>query len=234
MSQISICFKASTLGHTSKQTCPTAGQLKLSSRGAKNRATLANRPPLLFGLIFNALLLALWATGVGCRTVSGLRSPAHGFADDLVLITRSCGDMSRLLEAVAGFCAWSWMRITREKSVITGFDYKERASLSTESILYVGAPLTCLSADEAFAYLGVRASLASRLSPSPPPACEGKIRYRRCLAPCLAIEKEHILSACLEAPSLLPLCPACFPQRMWRVCRDAPVGTNDTGACKAR
>jgi hypothetical protein len=63
--------------------------------------------PLLFGLIFNVLLLALRATGVVCRTVSGLRSPAHGFADDLVLIARSCGDMSRLLEAVAGFCAWS-------------------------------------------------------------------------------------------------------------------------------
>jgi len=125
--------------------------------------------PLLFGLIFNALLLALRATGVGCRTVSGLRSPARGFADDLVLITRSCGDMSRLLEAVAGFCAWSGMRIKREKSVITGFDFKEQASLSTESILYEQAPLTGLSADEAFAYLGVRASLASRLSPSPLP-----------------------------------------------------------------
>jgi hypothetical protein len=155
-----------------------AGQLKLSSRGAKNRVT--NRPPLLFGLIFNALLLALRATLVRFRTVSGLWSPARGFVDDLVLITRSCGDMS-LLEAVAGFCAWSGMRIKREKSVITGFDYKERASLPTESILYEGEPLTGLSADEAFAYLGVRASLASRFSPSPPSACEGKNGTKLCI-----------------------------------------------------
>ncbi len=41
------CFKASTLGHTTQQTCPKAGQLKLSSRGAKNRAT--NRPPYCLG-----------------------------------------------------------------------------------------------------------------------------------------------------------------------------------------
>jgi hypothetical protein len=40
--------------------------------------------PLLFGLIFNSLLLALRATGVAHRTVSGLRTPARGFADDLV------------------------------------------------------------------------------------------------------------------------------------------------------
>jgi hypothetical protein len=72
---------------------------------------------------------------------------------------------------------------------------KERACFFTESILYEGVPLTGLSADKAFAYLGVRASLASRLSPSLPPVCEGKKRYRRCLAPCLTVEKEHILSA---------------------------------------
>ncbi len=87
------------------------------------------------------------------------------------------------------------MRIKGEKSVITGFDYEERASLSTVSILYEGAPLTGLSADEASAYLGVRASLTSRLSPSPPPACEENKRYRQHLAPCQAVEKEHILSA---------------------------------------
>ncbi len=77
-------------------------------------------PPIVWAHL-QCLTPGLQATGVGRRTVSGLLSPARGFADDLVLITRSCGDMSRLLEAVAGFCAWSGMRIKREKSVITGF-----------------------------------------------------------------------------------------------------------------
>ncbi len=39
--------------------------------------------PLLLGLIFNCLLLALRASGVTHRTVSGLRTPACGFVDDL-------------------------------------------------------------------------------------------------------------------------------------------------------
>ena len=46
--------------------------------------------PLLFGLIFNALLLALKATGVGHRTISGLRAPARGFADDLAEAGARC------------------------------------------------------------------------------------------------------------------------------------------------
>jgi hypothetical protein len=95
--------------------------------------------PLLFGLFFNALLLALTATGVGHRTISGLQAPARGFADDLVLTTRSETDMSRLLQVVADFCAWSSMRIKREKSVATGFDFKKGVALSTEGILYAGA-----------------------------------------------------------------------------------------------
>ena len=42
--------------------------------------------PLLFGLICNALQLALKTTGVGHRTITGLRTPASGFADDLVIV----------------------------------------------------------------------------------------------------------------------------------------------------
>ena len=79
--------------------------------------------PLLFEIVFNALLLALKATGVGPRSISGLRASARGFADDLVLVASSAADMSLLLQVVAGFCAWSGssgMRIKREKSVIMG------------------------------------------------------------------------------------------------------------------
>jgi len=154
--------------------------------------------PLLFGLVFNALLLALKATGVGHRTVTGLRAPARGFADDLVIVARSGADMSRLLQVVSDFCAWSGMRIKREKSVITGFDYKAGTNLSTEGILYEGAPLTGLAADEAFTYLGVRASL---VSPSrPQDRAEGK-RRRQCFAPCLTEEKAHILSSSKDVAS---------------------------------
>jgi hypothetical protein len=152
--------------------------------------------PLLFGLFFNALLLALKATGVGHRTISGLRAPARGFADDLVLTTRSAADMSRLLQVVADFCAWSGMRIKREKSVATGFDFKKGVALSTEGILYAGAPLTGLAAHEAFAYLGVRASLVGVVR-SRRQATSGTVaRQRRkgSPAPCLAAEKEHIFA----------------------------------------
>jgi ribonuclease HI len=148
--------------------------------------------PLLFGLVFNALLLALKATGVGHRTVSGLRAPARGFADDLVIVTGSGADMSRLLQVVSDFCAWSGMRIKREKSVATGFDFKSHVALPTEDILYEGAPLTGLAPDEAFAYLGVRASL---VSPSRPSVRAGGTRRRWCRAPCLAAEKLHTQAA---------------------------------------
>ena len=41
--------------------------------------------PLLFSLLFNALLLALKGCRVGVRVVSGICS-ARGFADDITLI----------------------------------------------------------------------------------------------------------------------------------------------------
>ena len=61
----------------------------------------------LFNLIFNSLILALRATCIGHRTVTGLRAPARGFADDLTLITSSEENMTRLLKVVEEFCGWS-------------------------------------------------------------------------------------------------------------------------------
>ena len=142
-------------------------------------------PPLLFGLIFNALLLALKATGIGHRTITGLRTSARGFADDLALVTSSAGGMSRLLQVVADFCEWSGMRIKLEKSVITAYDYKARQELATDEILYKGEPLAHLAADDSFPYLGVRASLVAR-------------RKRGVRAPGLESETEHIFSATRE------------------------------------
>ena len=51
--------------------------------------------PQHFDLVFNCLLLALRATGIASRFMTGLRSPARGFADDLVLCTESAADMNR-------------------------------------------------------------------------------------------------------------------------------------------
>ncbi len=118
--------------------------------------------PLLSGLVFNTLLLALKATGVGHRTITGLRATARGFADDLALVTKSEADMACLLQVVSRFCRWSGMRINDPKSVATGFDFAMGRDLPTDGIQYEGSPLPCLAADEAFAYLGVLASLVSQ------------------------------------------------------------------------
>ncbi len=87
---------------------------------------------------------------MGHSTILSLRGPARGFADDLALVTRLEADMSRLLQVVADFCVWSWMRIKGAKTVATCFDFKNCdfkncVALSTEGILYAGAPLTGLA-----------------------------------------------------------------------------------------
>ena len=160
------------------------------TRGTKQGDKLS---PLLFGLIFNCLLLALRASGVAHRTVSGLRTPARGFADDLVLCTESAEAMGRLLEVVADFCKWSGMRVKLEKSVATAFDFLLRQELSTAGILYRGTPLVHLSASESFPYLGVRASILARTS-----SLSQRRQWRTASSPNLAAEKTHIFSATKE------------------------------------
>ena len=134
---------------------------------------------------------------MGHCTILGIRGPARGFADDLVLVTRSAVGMSHLLQVVADFCAWSGMRIKREKSVTTCFDFQKGVALSPEGILYAGGPLTGLAADEAFAYLGVRTRLVGVVRSRRQAASDSvaKQRRRRRPAPCLAAEKEHIVTA---------------------------------------
>ena len=160
------------------------------SRGAKQGDKLS---PLLFSLIFNCLLLALRATGVAHRTVSGLCTPARGFADDLVLCTESAEGMGRLLEVVADFCHWSGMRVKLEKSVATAFDFLLKQELSTDGILYQGVPLVHLPASESFPYLGVRASILAHTSR------RNQCRtWRTGSSPNLEAEKTHIFSVTKE------------------------------------
>jgi hypothetical protein len=160
------------------------------TRGTKQGDKLS---PLLFGLIFNCLLLALRASGVAHRTISGLRTPARGFADDLVLCTESEEAMARLLGVVADFCRWSGMRVKLEKSVATAFDFLRKQELPTAGILFQGTPLVHLSAGESFPYLGVRASILARTSRR---ARRGT--WRTASTPNLAAEKSHIFSATKE------------------------------------
>ena len=144
------------------------------SRGKRQGDKLS---PLLFSLVFNALLLALKAAGVGHRIITGLRTPARGFADDLTILARSETDMSHLLEIVNKFCAWSGMRVKREKSVISGFDYKAGRSIPTDSIMFDGASLSSLAATDSFPYLGIRASLIGRHNQRPAPCVDDEIKH---------------------------------------------------------
>ena len=86
---------------------------------------------------------------------------------------------------MAEFCAWSGMRIKREKSDITAYDFRTQRELTTDEILYEGQPLVRLAADENFPYLGVRASLVAR-------------KQRGVASPGLVSEKDHILSSTKE------------------------------------
>ena len=156
------------------------------SRGKRQGDKLS---PLLFSLVFNALLLALKAAGVGHRIITGLRTPARGFADDLTILAGSEADMSHLLQVVNKFCAWSGMRVKREKSVISGFDYNTGRSIPTDSIMFDGASLSSLAATDSFPYLGIRASLIGR--------------HNRRPAPCLDDEIKHVFSTTRDSIRLI-------------------------------
>ena len=154
-------------------------------RGTKQGDILS---PTLFNLFFNALLIGLRQSGVGFRSVSGLRANSRGFADDVAISTATPAGMMRLLEVVSKFCSWSGMRVKLKKTVITAFDYKKRTDLPTDGIRYNGVALVSLPAHESFRYLGVRASLAGR---------KGSV------GPGTADEVLHVLSSTKELTRLL-------------------------------
>jgi hypothetical protein len=129
------------------------------TRGTKLGGKLS---PLLLYLICNCLLVALRTTGGGAPPIDRIEDAARGFADDLVLCTESAEDMNRLLAVVSRFCSWSGMKVKLEKSVASAFDFVRKRELSTRDILYQGAPLVHLPADENFCYLGVCASILAR------------------------------------------------------------------------
>jgi hypothetical protein len=115
--------------------------------------------------------------------------------DDLVLCTESDAGLNRLLIVVADFCRWSGIRVKLEKTVATAFDFLRRQELSSDGVLYQGAPLVDLPAGESFPYLGVRASILGRTSPR----SRGR-QWRVGSSPHLEAEKTHIFSIWEFAP----------------------------------
>ena len=126
------------------------------TRGTKQGDGLS---PLLFSLIFNYLLHALAATGVGHKSTTGLRTPSRAFADDVALVTTSTQDTSALLQVITKFCGWSGMRLNASKSEISAWDFKLNSEPDVSLVTVNGQPLPRLPPTKAFRYLGFRFSL---------------------------------------------------------------------------
>ena len=133
----------------------TTAEVSLT-RGAKQGDTLS---PLLFSLLFNPLLLALEAAGLGQVTLTGLRTAVRAFADDATLTTKCVEDMQVLVAIVDRFCTWSGMRLNVSKSEVTGFNFKLKCELDVSDIRVGGQALQRLAPKDAFRYLGFRFSL---------------------------------------------------------------------------
>jgi len=158
------------------------------TRGTKQGDILS---PLLFGLLFNALLTGLRQSGVGHNTICCKRTNSRGFADDLVLSTATAGGMQRLLQVVSDFCNWSGMRLQLKKSVITAFDFGRRCSLPTEGIHYNGSALVNLPPEKSFRYLGVRMALTKNR------------KKKGTTGPCTEDEVSHVLHSTKDLTRLL-------------------------------
>ena len=187
--------------------CKVGGNLPHARHEARGQIIPLLR--LLFGIISNALLLTLKATGVGHRSISGLRTSASA-----LLCRRpsprgwlAAAGLQRLLEVVSKFCEWSGMRIKLDKSVITAFDYLARRELDTKEILYNGKPLVCLAADESFPYLGLRASPTSGREPE----------ALRAFARLGVGERPHLLRC--QRRSQVPAAPNGADHAKGRICR---------------
>jgi hypothetical protein len=126
------------------------------TRGTKQGDGLS---PLLFIMIFNALLNSLRGSGMGYVNAIGQRTAQRAFADDLTLTTSTVAEMNACLQLLAQFCRWTGAQPNHKKSEITAYDFADNAGLETDGILLQGRQLTPLPSSDHFRYLGFRFSL---------------------------------------------------------------------------
>ncbi len=118
------------------------------------------------------------------------------------------------------------MRIKREKSVVTGFDFKSHIALPTEGILYEGVPLTGLAPDEAFAYLGVRGCCCfARPAPAARPGGDGWTDYQTCRCSSTAASLGRAPRVLLGAPPQKKHAPLAAESRTTRHSYTIRLGT---------
>ncbi len=116
--------------------------------------------PLLFELVFNIYLLALEATSRGSIRLFRRPRVGRGFADDVAILASSKAQLQIRLDTTAKFCRWSGMRVKVNKSRLTAYDFASRKAADVSGIAYEGQELVILPPQQAFAYLGIRISLA--------------------------------------------------------------------------
>ena len=131
------------------------------TRGTKQGDCLS---PLLFSLLFNALLTHLGHLNrqeqIGYLNSLGKRKLQQAFADDLGLLTESAKGMISALHGIDRFCQWSGMQVNATKTEASGHDFKNQCSLDTSSFSLAGKSLVQLRSTEPYKYLGVRFSLS--------------------------------------------------------------------------
>ena len=130
------------------------------TRGTKQGDCLS---PLLFSLLFNALLTQLSRINredqLGYLNEIGQRTLHRAFADDLSLMTGSKESMQSALSMVEAFCEWSGMQVNASKSETSGFDFQRKLALDTSAFRIGGKVLTQLRPSEPYKYLGIMCSL---------------------------------------------------------------------------
>jgi hypothetical protein len=130
------------------------------TRGTKQGDCLS---PLLFSLLFNALLTKLSKLNakeqLGFLNEMGQRKLHRAFADDLALATETRANMQIALTAVEDFCQWSGMRVNASKSEASGWDFRRKLALDTISFMIDNVPLTPLDPANPYKYLGIHCSL---------------------------------------------------------------------------